>query len=221
MPLFLVTSVAILGQISFALNQNPEERIGAYLKSTLQNFNQNEIIKQMELHFLTLKLLVTAQPRKWAHPIFAQYEIELIPPDTDRKSLDNLIDTITQNAAKNPYLHDFLVRFKGPGLDRLSRHIEQDGHWGMKLFLKIHLPNQILIIISVIPNVITYAATMENLNKLQQRSWKFAEICHEVWSNSRNVMELLKATGTLFRTAKTLTIQYVMENFFKDFKNGA
>ena len=73
----------------------------------------------------------------------------------------------------------------------------------------------------MLPNVITYAAALENLNKLQQRSWKFAEICHEVWSNSRNVMELLKATGTLFRTAKTLTIQYVMENFFKDFKNGA
>ena len=59
MALVLVTCASILGSVVLGLNENPEERIGAYLKSTLHNFNQDEIIKQMELHFLTLKLLVT------------------------------------------------------------------------------------------------------------------------------------------------------------------
>ena len=71
----------------------------------------------------------------------------------------------------------------------------------------------------MLPNVITYAAALENLNKLQQRSWKFTEACHEVWSNSHNVLDLLKAT-TIFGTAKTLTIEYVANNFIKDFKKG-
>ena len=127
----------ILGFCSFAIasNQNPEIRIGAYLKSTLNNISHDEIIKQMELHFLTLKLLVTAQPRKWAHSKFAEHENELIPFDTDKESLQHLIDQIVENALKNPYLHDFLVRFKGPGLDKLYQDIEKDGHWGLNHLL--------------------------------------------------------------------------------------
>ena len=123
------------GSFSMALNQNPEERIGAYLKSTLNNLSHDEIIKQMELHFLTLNLLVTAQPRKWAHSKFAEHENELIPFDTDKESLQHLIDQIVENALKNPYLHDFLVRFKGPGLDKLFQDIEKDGHWGLNHLL--------------------------------------------------------------------------------------
>ena len=123
------------GSFSMALNQNPEERIGAYLKSTLNNLSHDEIVKQMELHFLTLKLLVTAQPRKWAHSKFAEHENELIPFDTDKESLQHLIDQIVENALKNPYLHDFLVRFKGPGLDKLFQDIEKDGYWGLNHLL--------------------------------------------------------------------------------------
>ena len=119
------------GSFSMALNQNPEEGIGAYLKSTLKNLTQDEIVKQMELHFLTMKLLVTAQPRKWAHPKFAQHEHDLIPYDIDKTQLEDLIDQVVENAKKNPYLHEFLVKFKGPGMDRLLRHVDQDGHWGL------------------------------------------------------------------------------------------
>ena len=71
----------------------------------------------------------------------------------------------------------------------------------------------------MLPNVITYAAALENLNKLQQKSWQFTEICHEVWSKSHTVLDLLKVT-TLFGTAKTLTIEYVVTNYIKDFKKG-
>ena len=116
---------------TIALNLNPEEKIGAYLKSTLRNLTHDEIIKQMELHFLTMKLLVTAQPRNWAHPKFAQHEADLIPLDIDKAHLEELIDQIIENVKTNPYLHEFLVKFKGPGMDRLLLHVEQDGHWGL------------------------------------------------------------------------------------------
>ena len=71
----------------------------------------------------------------------------------------------------------------------------------------------------MLPNVITYAMALENLNKLQQGSWKFSEECHEVWSSSHNIFDLLEVT-TLFGTAKTLTIEFVVNNYFKSFKKG-
>ena len=43
----------------------------------------------------------------------------------------------------------------------------------------------------MLPNVVTYAATLENLNKLLQNSWKITEICHDIWTNSYNVSALL------------------------------
>ena len=113
-----------------AYNENPEERIGTYLKSTIQNISQHEIIRQMELHFLSLRLLVTAQPRKWADPVFAQLENKLIPYDTDRKTLEDLIDQVVENLVKNSYLHEFLLMFKGPGLRKLLQDVDRDGHWG-------------------------------------------------------------------------------------------
>ena len=38
---------------------------------------------------------------------------------------------ILPHVKTNPYLHEFLVKFKGPGMDRLLLHVEQDGHWGL------------------------------------------------------------------------------------------
>ena len=120
--------------LNTAFRQNPEEHIGTYLKSTLNNMTQIEIIRQMELHFLTLNLLITAQPRVWAHKIFVEHENELIPYDTNKESLENLIDQVVENAAKNPYLHEFLGTFNGPGLAKLQKDVQREGHWGIIIY---------------------------------------------------------------------------------------
>ena len=73
---------------------------------------------------------------------------------------------------------------------------------------------------SAIPNVITYAAVLENLNQLIQKDWKFFEVCHNVWSKSHNTRELLQST-TLFGTIKTLTVEFALGNYFTTyFKKG-
>lgn len=71
----------------------------------------------------------------------------------------------------------------------------------------------------MIPNVITYAAVLENLNKLQTRTWRFSEVCHIIWKNSYNILDLLKSI-TLFGTVKTLSIQDAVNNDIKILKKG-
>ena len=134
MTFFMTICVTSLISLNTAFRQNPEEQIGTYLKSTLNNMTQIEIIRQMELHFLTLNLLITAQPRVWAHKIFVEHENELIPYDTNKESLENLIDQVVENAVKNPYLREFLGTFNGPGLAKLQKDVQREGHWGIIIY---------------------------------------------------------------------------------------
>ena len=127
----------LFGVIALAYCEKPEEIISSVLKSNIRTLSQQEIIQQMELHFMKLKLLVALEPRKWAHPIFTKYEKGLIY-DTDKDSLLTLIDHIVENSSKNPYLHEFPVTFKGQGLKTLLQNIEKDGHRGFLHHLLRH-----------------------------------------------------------------------------------
>ena len=71
----------------------------------------------------------------------------------------------------------------------------------------------------MIPNVIIYAAVLENLNTLQTRTWRFSEVCHIIWKNSYDILDLLKSI-TLFGTVKTLSIQDAVNNDIKILKKG-
>lgn len=132
-------------------------------------------------------------PREWSHPFFeAQlsyiFELGIITPEF----LNEFVDTIVENAAKNSYLHTFLSMVNASVIKKVQENVKKEGWY-------------------ILPDVLAYAVVLENLNLAMIQNHTFLEACYDVWSNDdqKNTLsgfDLIKTVSVEMGVAKILKL---------------
>lgn len=178
--------------------EQPEQRIASRIKETLTALTEEDIASLMERHLQLLGLRTQTQPSSWAHPRLANFAPMLLPGNVTRHHLAEMVDVMAMNAARNPYLHSFLMRAGGPDTAQLLQRVDLEGG-------------------RVLPDVVTYAVVLDRLNWFMIRDWRTMEVCQEVWSSRYTFLSLSKM-ATPFEVMKTYAIESVFNDITKFLK---
>ena len=109
---------------------------------------------------------------------------------------------MAENAHRNPYVLRALERLRYGNFDRLERKLEEEGQ-------------------VVIPNVVTLAFVLEKITSNMIADWRFLKLCNRIWAAHDNVNKIIKSSrGELFKVAKVLTIEEVMERRIRTLETG-
>ena len=98
--------------------KSPENKIAEFVKSNLKSLNTSTIGRMLRGHLWYLLLLSPAE--EWSAPVLASRAATLLPPNITADHLGALVDEMAANAAKNPYLHNFLEQHQSHSLASLS-----------------------------------------------------------------------------------------------------
>ena len=96
----------------------PEKAIATIVKATLRNKKSSELTLMMKQHLQQMKLYT--KDNAWAHPKLKAIKHNLLPCYyACYHDMAILVDKMAENAAKNKYLHRFLLQAKGPDFTEL------------------------------------------------------------------------------------------------------
>ena len=178
-----------------------EQRIAAEIKSSLENLTEVAIERLMEEHLVRLGLLTQTQPRLWAHHQLVELAGVLLPGDLTRHQLDQLVDDMAENAARNPYLHEYLEKAGAEDTDQLVQRARQEGG-------------------AVFPDLVTYAAVLDRLNRALTRDWRLLEVCHQVWTSQHTKLQILKTVHfNIFKFVKAISIGSAIKGLIENFRS--
>ena len=104
-------------------------------------------------------------------------------------------------AARNPYLHDVLVEGEIQGFPKLYEQVRQEGT-------------------KIIPNVVAYAMTLNNLDKAMRKDITLVEAARDLWIERQKSVSLFGSSGFgWFEWGKLLLIDYIMKEKIQTIKS--
>ena len=120
-----------------------------------------------------------------------------------------MVDSMAVNAAKNKYLHDFLVNVEYEDAEPVISKFTEEAHW-------------------VMPKVMAYALLLERLVLAMKDDWKVLEACQDVWNDHYRISTILsekiekrkkRSAIAAFSLAKTYSIQVLISEALEALKN--
>ena len=190
---FLLVPALVVGESfsspseGFWKDKSPEQRIAATVKATLTGLTEEDIAGQMERHLQILGLRTQTQPPRWAHWRLAGLAPILLPGNISRHHLAEMVNVMALSAARNPYLHAFLMKAEAADTAPLLQKVELEGG-------------------RVLPDVVTYAVVLDRLNWAMIRDWRLMEVCQHLWTSRFTFLTLSKIANP-FMVMKTYAIQ--------------
>ena len=103
----------------------PEKTIAFFIKKHLQAKTTTSVSLMMKQHYMQMKLI--RLNNVWAHPWLEAIGQFLLPRNLTGQDPAKMVDKIAENAAKNKYLHNYLLQAEGDVLTEWSEKIKREG----------------------------------------------------------------------------------------------
>ena len=179
-------------------SMSPEAMIAEVVKTTLKDKTASDVTAMMKAHFIQMKLM--DENGVWANEKLASIGDQLLPQNLDGSDLAGLTDLMAENAAENPYLHNFLKQASGADLAKLYRMVGKEGN-------------------RILPDVMAYAMVQERLNVAMREDWKVLEACQAVWSKELTTADM-REHFDLFEMVKKVSVDYPVELILEAHRSG-
>eukprot|EP00092_Neocalanus_flemingeri_P002243 GFUD01002389.1.p1 GENE.GFUD01002389.1~~GFUD01002389.1.p1 ORF type:complete len:402 (+),score=91.63 GFUD01002389.1:21-1226(+) len=187
----------------------PEGNIAMVIKNTLVNKSSNQVTWMMKQHLIQMQLI--NKENVWSHPRLEAIGNYLLPRNLTGLDLTILVDKMADNAAKNPYLHTFLLQAEGPQFTEVMEKVRIDGA-------------------KVFPDVVSYAMVLNRLTVAMRSNWRVLEACKQVWTRLYKPWNILntklkqriqqRIIVKVFGWLKTLSIHKVVGEELEYLKTG-
>ena len=111
------------------------------------------------------------------------------------------------NAAKNPYLHNFLEQHQSHSFGEFVAKVDKNAD-------------------TIIPDVITYAFVLERLNQALLQDWRLLKTCTSIWTREHSIWSIWSEGMHLnhwdiFVFAKIMTVRtWFKNNIFPHLEKG-
>jgi hypothetical protein len=196
--LFLLSTFPIA---LYATEESVADKIGAYLKSNIETFSDEELHELVVDQFKTLRLLNSNN--EWKSEEFKNAGEELIPANITKDSISDLIDKMVAAAEKNIYLMTFLDQ-AASNPERYQALLDKIKKEGSNVF----------------PKVIAYSYALENLVKSMRNDWQLLESCMKIWDEEMKGINLNKYLTPIFGPIKYHSVKRPMKQIVNFHKTG-
>ena len=188
----------ILILILHHLRPTVQSSIAKYLADNINQYihhlKPNYARKLIKGHLVAIGLI--SNHEKWAHPkLSGAVGHFLLPTNVTRQDFTSLVEKMSANIAKNPYLSEAIEELKQREYPKLQHKLATEGA-------------------VVIPDALALAWVIERLTVAITKDWTVFKVCHDVWKRHNNVQKIFHAfepDRQVFGTAKVLSLIQVFD----------
>lgn len=174
----------------------PEKRIAKYFKAQLKPLQDREVLPLIKMHYLNFKLMNSQG--EWSSPQINVFSEKLLSP-ANVQSLEDLIDTMAENAEKNSYLHEVLLK----GIERDS----------LEFYEKVQYSRP------YIPYLATYALALNRITSVARENVQALRVFFHAWEDARQSISIIKTFGFLIYI-KYLSVRKPLMQMMESLENS-